>query len=163
MYLEEIQVLSFCLSDFIGWQLRCYVRVHRRCLKFSKKLTLTLNGGHWWHNGAAQFRPGHRELGLRPLSQGLCLLSPKGNMGEGGLPDLFPVLQLANVIMLKLPDGEMEFHWSILLFVYVCVKFFHNERFLKIYFFGACKASIPAKFGAGQKGKGGIPWLSTVS
>lgn len=78
-------------------------------------------------------------------------------MGEGGLPDLFPVLQflqLANVIMLKLPDGEMEFHCSILLFVYVCVKFFHNERFLKIHFFGACKASTPAKFGAGQKRQG---------
>lgn len=58
-------------------------------------------------------------------------------------------LQLANVIMLKLPNGEMEFHWSILIFVYVCVKFFHNEKFLKIHFFGACKASIPAKFGAG--------------
>ena len=93
MYLEEIQVLSFRLSDFIGWQLRCYIGVYRCCLKFSKKLTLTLSRGHWCHSGAAQFRPGHWKLGLRPLPQDLCLLSPKGNMGEGGLPDLFPVLR----------------------------------------------------------------------
>ena len=39
MYLEEIQVLSFRLSDFTGWQLGCYIRVYRRCLNFSKKLT----------------------------------------------------------------------------------------------------------------------------
>lgn len=97
MYLEEIQVLSFRLSDFIGWQLRCYIGVYRCCLKFSKKLTLTLSRGHWCHSGAAQFRPGHWKLGLRPLPQDLCLLSPKGNMGEGGLPDLFPVFTVSSV------------------------------------------------------------------
>lgn len=95
MYLEEI-LLSFRLSDFIGWQLRCYLGVYRCCLKFSKKLTLTLSRGHWCHSGAAQFRPGHWKLGLRPLPQELCLLSPKGNMGEGGLPDLFPVFTVSS-------------------------------------------------------------------
>ena len=44
MYLEEILVLSFRLSDFIGWQLRCYLGVYRCCLKFSKKLTLSVEG-----------------------------------------------------------------------------------------------------------------------
>lgn len=78
MYLEEIQVLPFHLSDFTGWQLRCYIGVYRRCLKFSKKLTLSQ--GHWCHNGTAQCRPGHWGLGLRPLPQDLCLLSPTGNM-----------------------------------------------------------------------------------
>ena len=39
-------------------------------------------------------------------------------MGEGAFQTSFLPLQsrqLANVIMLKLHNGEMEFHWSILL------------------------------------------------
>lgn len=91
-------------------------------------------------------------LGAGPETSapGSLFAQPYGEHVKGAFQTSFlslQFLQLANV--LKLPDKEMEFHWSILLFIYVCVKFFHNEKFFKIHFFGACKASIPAKSGAG--------------